>query len=749
MIRILAFLIATAAVYQPLFAQSNVTPRDSVRAARLANLARAWGYTKYFHPALPDRKDVDFDSVLIASIRAVKQATTPTAYAAAVQQLFEPLRDPLTRVVSESGATRPPQAFKHGFGPDSILTVTIGDYVALGSGGAQSGLREAASALGHARAVVFDLRGSAPPEAYGRAMLNGVMADIEPLLTLDTLLLPAARRRVYYGYENASPFSSGQYRTGNLLRTTSRLIPSPRARRLRSVFLINGNSVLTPGMLALQKAGSATIVYEGDVRTHAIGEFQTIELGDGLTARVRTVDLVFPSGEPADVVPDLVIAESRDLAAALPSAIQLARGESIRAPHRERVASVQVPIRERSYGLMLAPSTEYRLLSLFRFWNVIEYFYPYKDLLDKDWNTVLKEFIPIFEAAEGERAYAIAVAKLAARTQDSHAYVSGSSIEKHVTGSGYPGVRIRVIEDSLVVTAIYDTAAIKAGVRIGDVVTKVDGEDARARFNRVQEMVSASTPQNSTDKTSFTFLTGAPNSAVTLTVRHPAAGERDVVLMRRREDYTTLYHRERSGDVVKILPGNVGYVDLDRLTFDMIDSTFQQLANTRGIIFDMRGYPRGTIFAIAPRLTSTAKPMALLRTPMPGHASPGTAFESFFQMLEPAPVGQRYTRPTIMLMDERSVSQAEHTGLFLKAANNTVFVGSRTAGANGELATMQLPGGIAVGFSGQAVLHVDGRQLQRIGLIPDVEVKPTIAGIRRGSDEVLERARLLMLSRTQ
>ena len=34
----------------------------------------------------------------------------------------------------------------------------------------------------------------------------------------------------------------------------------------------------------------------------------------------------------------------------------------------------------------------------------------------------------------------------------------------------------------------------------------------------------------------------------------------------------------------------------------------------------------------------------------------------------------------------------------------------------------------------------DGKQLQRVGLLPDIEVKPTIAGIRAGRDEVLERA---------
>ena len=93
-----------------------------------------------------------------------------------------------------------------------------------------------------------------------------------------------------------------------------------------------------------------------------------------------------------------------------------------------------------------------------------------------------------------------------------------------------------------------------------------------------------------------------------------------------------------------------------------------------------------------------------------------------------------------MLMDERTQSQAEHTGLFFKAANGTTFVGSPTSGANGSVTDLVLPGRITITFTGGAVRHPDGRQLQRIGLQPDVPVTPTVAGIRAGRDEVLEKA---------
>ena len=109
----------------------------------------------------------------------------------------------------------------------------------------------------------------------------------------------------------------------------------------------------------------------------------------------------------------------------------------------------------------------------------------------------------------------------------------------------------------------------------------------------------------------------------------------------------------------------------------------------------------------------------------------------------------KYAAPTVMLIDDRAISQSEHSGLFYEAANGTQFVGSPTAGANGDITRLTLPGGIGVIFTGHDVRHADGRQLQRVGLKPDLPVEPTIAGLRAGRDEVLERAVRYLLETTR
>jgi C-terminal processing protease CtpA/Prc len=415
--------------------------------------------------------------------------------------------------------------------------------------------------------------------------------------------------------------------------------------------------------------------------------------------------------------------------------------------HASTLARATLPtaapeLRERSDPQMRYPDLEHRLLSAFRFWNVVEYFYPYKNLIGRDWATALPELIALMESAKNAREYAGAIAVMSTYLHDSHAYVAGQVFNDEVIGTGLPPIRVRMIQDSLVITALYDTAAARmAGVRIGDVVVNVDGLDAMALYRETLKHISVSTPQSGREKATLQFMHGKPESRATLTIRDRTGGLRQAVLARRYEDSNTLYHRERSGAIVRMLPGNVGYVDLDRFTFDMLDSTFRRLAHTKAIIFDMRGYPNGTIYTMAPRFADSSRVVALLGTPMIGHGSPAErSTEVFAQTVQPAAARLRYRGRTVMLIDERTMSQAELTGMYMKELNRTTFIGGPSAGANGEVTTVSLPGGLTVGFSGQSVTFPDGRRLQRLGLMPDITVTPTIGGIRTGRDELLEAA---------
>lgn len=80
---------------------------------------------------------------------------------------------------------------------------------------------------------------------------------------------------------------------------------------------------------------------------------------------------------------------------------------------------------EKSYPECIFPNTNYQLLSLFRFWNAIQYYSPYKYLLKKDWNETLVEYIPLFLGITNRNEYENILTRFAAELHDSHAVITG------------------------------------------------------------------------------------------------------------------------------------------------------------------------------------------------------------------------------------------------------------------------------------------------------------------------------------
>jgi Periplasmic protease len=330
-----------------------------------------------------------------------------------------------------------------------------------------------------------------------------------------------------------------------------------------------------------------------------------------------------------------------------------------------------------------------------------------------------------------------------ARTGDSHVSAL-SSVLGDVLGKAPAPVRVRSVEEKPVVTRVVDSAVAETtAVDPGDVILEVDGtpaevrRDSLARFGR-----AASTPQARRYQTASNLLDGPPGSTATVRVRKPDGSKRLVNLPRlSREDYDP-HGGDTEKPVLRRLTERIGYADLDRLARGRVDSMFARFSDTDAIVFDMRGYPKGTAWAIAPAPRETPRPVAAsFAKPLRlGPGEVGRQTIEFDQHVPPRRRGSRYAGETVMLMDARTISQAEHTGLFLKAANGTTFIGSPTRGANGDITRFRLPGGITARFTGQGVRHPDGTQLQRRGLQPDVEVHPTIESVRRGDDVVLQKA---------
>jgi C-terminal processing protease CtpA/Prc len=186
----------------------------------------------------------------------------------------------------------------------------------------------------------------------------------------------------------------------------------------------------------------------------------------------------------------------------------------------------------------------------------------------------------------------------------------------------------------------------------------------------------------------------------------------------------------------------VGYADLRLLRAEGVDAMLDALKDTRGLVLDLRGYPRGSAWALAPRLnTRGATTSALISRPL---LSAGEVREVRHPEALPTTDKPLYRGRVVVLVDARTLSQGEYTAMMLQAASGAKLVGSPSAGAVGDTTNVCLPGAVCVLFTGQRFETPDGRAVQGVGLRPDVEVQPTVRGLRSGRDEVLERALTLL-----
>lgn len=115
-----------------------------------------------------------------------------------------------------------------------------------------------------------------------------------------------------------------------------------------------------------------------------------------------------------------------------------------------------------------------------------------------------------------------------------------------------------------------------------------------------------------------------------------------------------------------------------------------------------------------------------------------------FTMTNPLSVGLKnddyYKGKVVIIVNETTQSQAEYTTMAFRAAPNVTVIGSTTAGADGNVSSIYLPGAIRTMISGIGIFYPDGKGTQRVGIVPDVIVKPTINGIKNGKDELLDKA---------
>ncbi len=375
-----------------------------------------------------------------------------------------------------------------------------------------------------------------------------------------------------------------------------------------------------------------------------------------------------------------------------------------------------------------------RLLTLFRYWNIVEYFFPYKYQTDTNWDEVLKQLTTKFLYSKTELDFHLAMLELIVSIDDSHAGLF-TEVMSDFFGKYMMPAYFEVVEDKVVLTRYYnETFAKKDDLKIGDVITKIDGQSLEEIFSNRAKYITGSNISRKRYNSYHAIFKGTTDSVTIEYIRdHQTKTKKVSRYLYGDFDYKPKVSTER----YKILEGNIGYVNMEVLTIEEVPDVMETLKDTKSIIFDIRNYPKGTLYSIAYYINSAEREFYKV-------ISPDLNYPGKFIWRNGTICGYngdlKYKGRVLLLVNEKAQSHAEFTIMCLQTGDHVTTIGSQTSGADGNASLIEMAGGEKTKITGIGIFYPDKTETQRKGIKIDLIVKPTIKGIIEGKDEVLEKA---------
>ncbi|HEV8285885.1 MAG TPA: S41 family peptidase [Chitinophagaceae bacterium] len=397
--------------------------------------------------------------------------------------------------------------------------------------------------------------------------------------------------------------------------------------------------------------------------------------------------------------------------------------------------------KEASYKSVPAEDDGIRILALFRYWNIIEYFFPYKHLFKENWSDLLKEFLPEFVANRSALDYRLTCWRLINRVHDTHASIYRDSILNNWTGMKGPALDFKTINKKVIVRGyLDDSLAHFETVKPGDEIITVNGKSIAEIRKTFDPYICASNPTAADRNFLWRFLFFSKDDSLIIGYKREGQIKKGIM---------HLYYRPpfKNGDtwrmpMYQLLSDDIGYINIGKIQTDSLPVIFKKFMNTKGIIIDIRNYPNEFMpYAMGKYLKPAYTPF--VRYTGPDFNYPG-AFKYIGYIKNGASDAdsiKTYKGLIVILINEQTQSSAEYTTMALRTAPRAVVMGSQTAGADGDISRVPFPGGFSSPFSGLGIFYPDGKETQGIGIVPDIFAYPTQQGIAAGKDEVLEKAK--------
>ena len=371
-----------------------------------------------------------------------------------------------------------------------------------------------------------------------------------------------------------------------------------------------------------------------------------------------------------------------------------------------------------------------RLGNVINLYNVFQHFYPYFNEVDVNWDLELKNALNQSYYDETLLDHLTTLEKFTASIKDGHINIFNNSINNFYG----PPISWEWVENKLIITKVEET---NDSIKVGDVVTSINGKSSEQYFKETYSGISAATQGWLNYRANICSLKGYKKSSLRIKIK-----EKEYKLKRTVDVYDWSKSKRNKLKYSELEKG-VWYLNLDIIEMDTINKLLPKLQESKAIICDMRGYPNGNHGFIQHLLATDDTTKAWIRVPQityPDH-NRNIGYENcnwveFMKAKKPY-LGDKNV---IFIIDGRAISYAESYMGFIEGYKLATIIGQPTAGTNGNVNSFSLPGGFKVLWTGMKVVKHDGSQHHGIGILPDIYLEKTIQGVVEGRDEYLEKA---------
>lgn len=397
-----------------------------------------------------------------------------------------------------------------------------------------------------------------------------------------------------------------------------------------------------------------------------------------------------------------------------------------------------------------------KIYGLSKLWSEVKTNYVNYETLPLDWDKKYIEYLKQIDKTENTFEYYLLLKKFCANLKDGHTTVTFPKNVKRKFSKNLP-LRAELIENSVIITEVYNDSLLTLGIKKGQEILKINGVDIRDYAeNKVKPYISSSTKHELDFRTyTYELFKGHRDSLVKLTIKSKSNKILNFELSRKLK--WNLFKVKPNLDY-RITKNNVGILTLNSFDnnsfYKKFDSIYPLIQQTKGLIIDNRMNGGGSSaqgYHIISHIVD--KPfygtfwVSRQDIPKVKAGSPNSSYYIQRRKLYKLSTNKKYNNPIVLLIGNATFSAAEDFTAIFKNLSLGKVIGQPTGGSSGEPRSFPLPGGGRFKVCTERNSFPNGTEFVGYGIQPDIKITPTVSDFRRGIDLSLSKATKVLLQK--